>query len=87
MLITNYKFAFFYVKIEYDTKKIMDSFRKLKSLILNSSIMKFFIDKKPNEEILRLFLNKNNLKCGKKASFQEMLIILNQAELEIRQDQ
>ena len=28
------------------------------------------------------FLSKNNLKCGKKASFQEMLIILNQAESE-----
>ena len=51
---------FFYIEKEYDTKKIMSSFGRLKSLILNSPIMKFFIENQPCEEILKIF-NKKNL--------------------------
>ena len=50
----------FYIEKEYDTKKILDSFRKLKSLILNSPIMQFLVSNKPNEEILSIFNKKNN---------------------------
>ena len=46
---------FFYIEKEYDIKKIMDSFRKLKSLILNSPIMKFFIENKASDEIIISF--------------------------------
>ena len=49
----------FYVQKEYDTKKIMNSFSRLKSLILNSPLMKFLIEKKPPEEILNIFEGKN----------------------------
>ena len=55
----------FYIEKEYNTKNIMDSFRKLKSLILNSPIMKFFVEKKPNEEILKIFKKKQNLALDK----------------------
>ena len=46
-----------FIENEYDTKKIMDSFKYLKSLILNSPLMKFFIGNKPNEEILKICEN------------------------------
>ena len=50
----------FYIEKEYDTKKIMDSFRKLKNIILNSPIMDFFIENKPNIEIINIFNKKKN---------------------------
>ena len=59
IIINEYK-QDFYIEKEYDTKKIMDSFHKLKSLILNSSIMQFLVINKPNEEILFMFKKKNN---------------------------
>ena len=64
-IVINESEKFFYIEKEYDTKKIMDSFRKLKSLILNSPIMKFFIEKKPNEEILKIFKDKKNFGLDK----------------------
>ena len=51
----------FYIEKEYDTKKIMDSFRKLKNIILNSPIMDFFIENKPNIEIINIFNKKKKL--------------------------
>ena len=43
---------------EYDTKKLMDSFRRLKNLIINSPVIKFFIENKPNDDIIEIFKNK-----------------------------
>ena len=42
------------VEKESDTKKIIHSYKALKSLILNSSIIKFFIENNPNDEILQI---------------------------------
>ena len=43
---------------EYDAKKLMDSFRRLKNLIINSPIIKFFIENKPDNDIIEIFTNK-----------------------------
>ena len=66
---------FFYIEKEYETKKIMSSFGRLKSLILNSPIMKFFIENEPNEEILRIF-NKKNL-CLDKINITYLHILIS----------
>jgi len=49
---------FYEIVKEYDAKKLMDSFRRLKNLIINSSIMKFFIENKPDDDIIEIFNNK-----------------------------
>ena len=49
---------FYEITKEYDAKKLMDSFRRLKNLIINSPIMTFFIQNQPDDEIIELFKNK-----------------------------
>ena len=61
-IIQSEKDQHFYAQKEYDTKIIINSFGRLKSLIINSPIMKFLLENKPNEEILGLFEAKKNLK-------------------------
>ena len=51
----------FYIQKEYETNKILDSFHKLKNIILNSPIMSFLIENRPSDEILELFKSKKNL--------------------------
>ena len=50
----------FFIEKEYDTKKIMDSFLKLKNLILNSPIINFLDINKPSDEIVSIFKGKQN---------------------------
>jgi len=49
-----------YYEKEYDTKKIMDSFLKLKNLILNSPIINFLDENRPNDQIVNIFKGKKN---------------------------
>ena len=49
---------FYEIDKEYDAKKLMDSFRRLKNLIINSSIMNFFIENKPDDDIIEIFKSK-----------------------------
>ena len=49
---------FYIIDKEYDAKKLMDSFRRLKILIINSPIMPFFIENKPDNEIIEKYKNK-----------------------------
>ena len=49
---------FYEITKEYDAQKLMDSFRRLKNLIINSPIMEFFIENQPDDEIIQLFKNK-----------------------------
>ena len=49
---------FYEIEKEYNAKILMDSFRRLKNLIINSSIMKFFIEHKPDDDIIEIFKNK-----------------------------
>ena len=49
---------FYEIEKEYNAKILMDSFRRLKNLIINSPIMHFLIKNKPDEEIITIFKNK-----------------------------
>ena len=60
-IVINQEEKDFYIQKEYDTKKILNSFRKLKNIILNSSIMDFLVENRPSDEILEIFKSKKNL--------------------------
>ena len=55
------KTNFIYFENEDDIKKLLNGFRRLKSLILNSHIMHFLILNNPNEKVLKLFNEKNTI--------------------------
>ena len=55
------KTNFIYFENEDDIKKLLNGFRRLKSLILNSQLMQFLISNKPNEKALKLFNEKNKI--------------------------
>ena len=57
---------FYEINKEYDAKKLLDSFRRLKNLIINSSIMNFFISNRPDNEIVEIFQNKKLFKLEEK---------------------
>ena len=57
IILKQYEDIYFYEQ-EYNTNAIMDSFHKLKNIILNTPIMQFFIDNSPNNEILEIFKSK-----------------------------
>ena len=49
---------FFEINKEYDAQRLLNSFRRLKNLIINSNIMKFFIEKQPDKKIIESFKDK-----------------------------
>ena len=55
------KTHFIYFENEDDIKKLLNCFRRLKSLILNSHIMQFLILNNPNEKVLKLFNEKRTI--------------------------
>ena len=49
---------FYEIEKEYNAKILMDSFRRLKNLIINSPMMNFLIKNKPDDDIIEIFKNK-----------------------------
>ena len=65
---------FYEIEKEYDGKKLMDCFRRLKNLIINSPIMKFFIENKPDNDIIEMYEKKNIFMINKsKINYFDML--------------